>query len=587
MSVRFARIVPLFALAAVFLAATGVFAQGVDFDDEVVFPDEDWPVQRGDPVIAEKYLLWAENAIAVGQWSQARMALERALDFADVSSDISYLLALARSHEDGSRRSVLEALQLAIGTGRWKRYTEAHARLMEADQLITLRRYAAALNTLEVYRNIAGETADAAILRLAALWGLIDRGTEPRPPSVTLPVQVEFRRRMLETMDSYPRDPRPLRILFDYARGRELDRDDLVLIDIALRRLPFLLETDQELAWMAAPYINDTAEARRLVSAYRAGSLKSRQNAGFGPHPASIIQALNLGLIDDRAATDELFEESVLDRDHIISIGKLLRSEEWRNYFAEKLHAFTGAIIEDEDRDDHSESSALYYKGSLQEYSYDADQDGVTDMFIVFNAGTPQQAELTTQALRENQRPPMLIFWERYPLVKRAALGNETWLFSPGGFSFSPIIFEELGASGAYAGLLFPRRNFRNQSINRRVLAAYAASVQRPSAEFSGGVEQIFLNRGMPVRAEVTLNNTVVSVIEFNNGHPVVQWVDMDLDGRMETVRHFDKSVIKASESDWYGNGLFGTAELYRADGSVVYSWDLDGDGTREYIESR
>jgi hypothetical protein len=100
-------------------------------------------------------------------------------------------------------------------------------------------------------------------------------------------------------------------------------------------------------------------------------------------------------------------------------------------------------------------------------------------------------------------------------------------------------------------------------------------------------VEQIFLNRGIPVRAEVTLNNAIVSVTEFENGYPVVQRLDMDLDGRMETVRNFDKSSIRAAESDWYGGGVFGSAELYREDGSVVYSWDLDGDGTREYSEAR
>jgi len=585
MRVRFARIVPLMMIiAAVSLpmpaslpAQSG--SPALDYDDEEAYLDEVWPFELGDPAIAEKYLLWAENAIGMGRWRQARAALERAADFADVSSDISYLLALARSEQDENRKLVLESLQRAIGTGRWMRYTEAHARLMEADQLIFLRRYSAALDTLAAYRAAAGETADAAILRLAALKGLLNRNRrpEPRPASLSLPVQAEFRRRMLETMDNYPRDPRPLRILFDYARGREPDRDDIALVEIALRRLPFLLESDQELAWMAAPFIGDTAEARRLVAAYRAGSLKPRQSADFKPHPASIIPALNLGLIDDNGATEEFFTESVLDRAHITGIGKLLRSEEGRNYFAEKLHSFTGAIIEDEDRDDHPESRAVYHQGNLQEYYYDADQDNVTDMFIMFIAGAPQQAEL----------PAMLILWERYPLVRRAVVGNEIYLSAPGGFSFAPVFFEELGGSGKYAGLLFPRRNSRGQSISRRVVSAYASSVQRPSAEFSGGVEQVFLNRGIPVRAEVTLNNTIVSVTEFESGYPVIQRVDMDLDGRMETVRRFDKSDIRSSESDWYGDGIFGSAELYREDGSVVYSWDLDGDGAREYSERR
>jgi len=595
MSVRFVRIVPLIAVAAVFLAAVGVSAQSGPFDDEA-YVDEDWPVQRGDAAIAEKYLLWAEDAIVSGQWAQARAALERAVDFADVSSDISYLLALARSHENDGRKSVLQSLERAIGTGQWQYYTEAQARLMQADQLITLRRYSPALDTLAAYKTIAGETADAAILRLAALKGLANSGTEPRPASVTLPVHVEFRRRMLETLDNYPRDPRPLRLLFDYVRGHEPDRNDIALVEIALRRLPFLLESDQELAWMAAPFINDDAEARRLVAAYRAGSLKARQSGDFRPHHASIVPALNLGLVDDMAAADELFApdahggEMILDYDLIISVGNLLRSEEGRDHFVRKLHSFTGAITENEDRDDYPESRAIYRQGSLQEYYYDADQDGITDLFIVFNAGTPQRAELTALPLpspSQKRDREALIFWERYPLVLRTVLGSETYLPAPGGFPFAPIIFEELCASNSYAGLLFPRRDLKSPGINRRILAFNAVSVQRPSVEFAGGMEQVFFQQGIPLRAEITLDDMLVSVTEFEKGQPAVQRLDMDMDGRMETVRRFNRGVLRSAENDRYGTGLFGSKELYREDGSVVLSWDLDGDGKREYSETR
>jgi hypothetical protein len=595
MRVDSARIVPLillFAAAGLSMPAS-LPAQSGYFDDDSMYVDEGRLVERGDPAIAEKYLLWAEDAIGAGRWSQARAALERAVDFADVSSDISYLLALARSHENGSRRSVLQSLERAIGTGQWRHYTEAHARLMQADQLITLRRYSAALDTLAAYKTIAGETADAALLRLAALKGLVTSGTEPRPASITLPVQVEFRRRMLETLDRYPRDPRPLRILFDYARGREMDRDDIALVEIALRRLPFLLESDQELAWMAAPFIGDVAEARRLMAAYRAGSLRSRQSVDFRPHHASIVPALNLGLLDDTSAADELFapdahgDEMILDYDLILSVGALLRSEEGRDYFVRKLHSFTGAITENEDRDDYPESRAVYRQGSLQEYYYDSDQDGITDLFIVFNAGTPQRAELTAPPSQERGRAQTLILWERYPLVQKTVLGNETYLPAPGGFPFAPIIFEELCASNSFAGLLFPRHDPRGQGINRHMLASHAVSLQRPSPEFEGGVEQVFIERGIPVRAEVTLNDVIISVTEFENGYPVIQRLDMDLDGRMETVRRFDRSGMRLSESDWHGGAVFGSAELYRKDGSVVYSWDLDGDGTREYSETR
>jgi hypothetical protein len=567
---------------------------------------ENWPEEQGDPAVAEKYLQWAENAIAEGRWTQARAALERAADFADVLSDISYLLALARSHENEDRRLVLQSLERALGTKRWKYYTEAQARLLQADQLITLRRYSAALNTLAIYKNIAGENADMALLRLAALKGFVNSGTRPDLGLVRLPVPVEFRRRMLETLDYYPRDPRPLRILLDYARERDLDKDDIALVEIALRRLPFLLEADPELAWMAAPFINNDAEARRLVSAYRAGSLKSRADIDFKPNPASLIPALNLGLIDDIDAADELFAETILEKEIIINAGDLLRSGEGRDYFVRKLHSFTGAITEDGDADGYAESRAVYRQGNLQEYYCDTDQNGITDLFISFNAGTPQRAELTTLPLQGSGRTEALILWERYPAVQKAILGNENYLPAPGKFQFAPVNFTELGATDNYAGLLFPQRNLRSPDISRHMLASFSASVQRPSAEFEHGVEQVFLERGIPLRAEVTLNGTLVSVMEFENGHPHIQRLDLDLDGRMETVRRFrslpargrsasgGQSVLQSSESSWDsggndgpGSGIFSTAELYWEDGSIVYSWDLDGDGKREYSERR
>jgi hypothetical protein len=587
----------IIAFFIIFFCAVGLPAQSINFDDAD-------PVELGDSAVAEKYLLWVEDVIGAGNWSHAHAALERAADFSDVSSDISYLLALARSHENESRRLVLHALERAIAVGKWKHYTPAQARLMQADQLIALRRYSAAIDALEAYRTVAGASAeatvsgdaDAALLRLIALKGLGNSFTEPRPRSLRMPVPAEFRRRMLETLDKYPRDPRPLHVLFTYYSEREPVRDDTPLIEIALKRLPFLLESDQELAWMAASFINDTAEARRLVSAYRAGSLKSRQDAGFRPSPGSIVPALNLGLIDDTAAIDELFSKTILDKDLILNVGGLLRNEEGRNYLAVKLHAFTGEITENEDRDSYPESRAVYYQGGLREYYFDADQDGITDLYVAFITGTPQHVELAAMPTASlplaptsngNGRDQALVTWERYPFVQRTELNNEIWLPPPGGFPFAPIVFEEIGGSNTYAGLMFPRVNPLGSGLNRRMLAYYAVSVQHPSAEFPGGVEQVFFNKGIPIRAEVTRNGLTVSITEYENGYPVTQWLDMDMDGRMETVRNFDRRGLRSLETDWRGDGLYGSAELYRDNGSVVYSWDMDGDGSREYSERR
>ena len=546
----------------------GLFAQqGLPFDD--------WEEARGDPAVAERYQNWIEDAIAAGQWTRALAALERAADFADVSSDISWLYAVVLSHENKNRGPILQALAQAIVTGKWNRYNEADARLMQARQFIALRRYSAALDSLAVRGADVGDDADSAMLRLEALKGLVFSGTVLPPGRFTIPAPAEFRRRLLETMDRYPRDSRPLRILFDYAERREPTGDDIALMTLALRRLPFLLETDGELAWMAAPFITDVAEARRLVGSYRSGSLLG-QAGGFKPSPGSLVPALNLGLLDDFDAVDELLGADTLDKDLILGIGKLLRHEEGRDALVRGLHAFTGTITEDGDRDGIPESRAVYRQGVLLEYRYDADQDGLDELVVVFDTGSPKRGHIAALATAPSV-PPAQIQWERYPSVEKATLGSDSYLFPPGGFQFSPIVFEELCASESYTGLLFPRRDSSSPGLTRRMLSSFASSVQRPSGEFTGGIEHLHLDKGIAQRAEVILNGAVVSVTEFENGRPVIQRVDVDRDGRLETIRRFrgNGDTPRSSQSDWDGDGVFEYGEVYQDDGSVVYRWEF------------
>jgi hypothetical protein len=441
----------------------------------------------------------------------------------------------------------LQALDQAIRVGHWKRYAEAQARMLEAEQFIILRRYSAALETLAACETSAGTSADFSLLRLTALRGA--------------GMADEFRFGMGEAMDRFPRDTRLVRLLFDYAAAQKQDEDLGALVGIALKRLPFLVDSDPGLGWMAAPFTGDNDEARRMISAYRSG--------GQRPNPFSLIPALNFGLLDDIAAIDELFVPPVgikdtLDRGLIVKVGDLLRSDEGRGYLAEKLRSFTGTIKEDEEYDGYAESYAVYRQGELQEFIYDADQDGLYDLSVIFDSGSPQWADVAALAMPSDQnrqgietvnswqradldrRVKALVFWEKYPSVQRAALGKETFLFAPGYFQFAPVNFERFEDTGDAWGFAFPRFDPLCQGINRRMLASFAVTVQRPSAEFDGGLEQIHLERGVPIRAEVTLGGKTVSVTEYENGRPVIQRLDLDLDGYMDTIRRFRRSTAGA-----------------------------------------
>jgi hypothetical protein len=592
---RIARLAPVLLCV---IAAAGLFAQA--------------PESRGDAAIAEQYAQWAEREMAEGRWAEALAGLERAADFSADSSDLSYLLALARAHENKSRGAVLQALTRAIEAARWVRCRPAQARLLEAEQLAALRNYAGALASLAG----AGESADAAALRLSALKGIIESGGTAHP------ALSEFRVRMAEAMNRYPRDSRPLRVFFDYARSRIAEAEDEALMFAALKRFPLLLETDPDLAWIAAPFMQDTAEARRLVAAYRAGGLGGpAQNGNFRPNAASIAPALHLGLLDDEAAVEELFsvnENSAspvspnaglcLDLALIEAAAGLIRSEAGRNRFAEQLLAFSGTITADDDGDGFPESRARYRDGVIREYFRDADQDGLVELVIVFDAGgSPRQAEQALSGesgsggfrlpVTKEDIPAAVITWEQYPSVLRSAIGETVFIPALASFQFAPIRFAEIAATGTYAGLVYPRREPLPRRLSQRTLAASAVVIQRPGADFAGAVERIDLERGIPRHAEVTLNGQLVSETVFENGWPVIQRLDLDLDSRMETRRHFRPpkqpleyqfdylQFLEYAESDWNGDGIFEYAELYREDGSVVYSWDMDGDGTREYSE--
>ena len=510
---------------------------------------------RGEDQMAERYALWAKNMMNNGQWKEALAGLERAADFANVSSDLSYLLAVARSHEKMPRLSVLEALELALVTDAWNEYSPDTARLMKAENLIIIRAYADALKEL----SRVPASAEEAALTLKALMGS----------------PAQFRAFLTATLDRYPREIAPVRIFFDFlkkenSRNWEIDsepmptaalREDLELLDLINHRLPVLLLKDPELAWMAAPYMRDRDEARRLVLAYR---------AIYTPLPASLPVSLHLGVIDDETALEELFKASlgkpVIDIDLLAEIWGLLRREETRALFRRNLSSYTGVIIEDRDRDTIHEVSAEYFDGMITAYHYDANQDGVPELSVQFDAALPVRAEVAIppDTSRENPAGNAAVQWERYPAIQEVELDGVQYIPRPLDFHYSPLRFVDFNGSG----FLFPLRDPLGAPLTRRVLVSNSIRVERPSLEFRGGMEVVEVNQGIPVRAREYVGNMMVSETEFLRGRPQLQRVDLDFDGHMETVRHFSRNYRDME-----------LEELWNYDRNVDYTYNQEGDG--------
>jgi hypothetical protein len=256
-------------------------------------------------------------------------------------------------------------------------------------------------------------------------------------------------------------------------------------------------------------------------------------------------------------------------------------------------------ILTEVDNDGFNESFASYHSGIIQNFSYDRNQDRTFDIKINFS---PNGVPVSGVVFLVGQETLAEVSWERYPSVSQITLGtpaNETFIFRPADFQFAPVELIALGGSRNLAGLTYPVPLHRNLNLTRRALVLASSSIRRPSVEFDGGVEEIFLERGIPWKAVETLNERQVSVTEFERGLPVVQRIDLDLDGRMETTRRFRRptnddffetfdyrALIEFSQSDWRGDGAFMTSEMYLPDGSVVSSFDMDGSGEMNFSET-
>jgi hypothetical protein len=301
---------------------------------------------------------------------------------------------------------------------------------------------------------------------------------------------------------------------------------------------------------------------------------------------------------------EELFSPGigapVLDRSLILLVWELLRNNLGKEEFRRNLLRFSGVITEDRNDDGWHESEARYREGMIQEYRYDGDQDGIWDLRVYFSAGQPVRAETALLPEAGGGSAGLALYWERYPALFRAEAGGLRYLPRPLEFLFAPLRFVELGGTGL-SGFRYPEADPRSPRLSLRSLVAFALTVEGPGREFEGAVERVELDRGIPRGASEWLGDRLVSVTEFIAGRPSVQRLDLDLDGRMETVRRFYREgeipeegpseqgfpdysrLLRSSESDWDGDGVYETGETYYPDGRTARSWDMDRDGVKDY----
>ena len=422
----------------------------------------------GEEAIAARYAEWADTALREKRYAEAEAFLLRAADYGVASSDLSYLLAVVKKERLSPVREWLAAARLALATDRWTLYSRRDAVYIEAEALIRLSLYNEALNAL----SELGEDEYAEELRLRAMY--------------SLPEAVGFDAVLGAALDRYPYNPAFLRILFRRVVGKSVPTDsEKALVDTALRRLPALLETSGELIRYAAPFIADRDEARRLLASWlESGGAERAERV------AALPLCLDAGITGEEEAIDELFytdRDSVLpviDRDTLLAVWELLRTDEARDAFSRRLTSFSGTITLDENGDETADSRAVYRNGALTSYSRDENQDGVDELLAAFESGWPVSAELDyaggggfEAGLGMGNGGKVSIVWEKYPALREAERGGERYFFRPMEFNYPAVRFQTLGGPG---GILFPLPENGVGMFTDHLLLAADYRIERP-----------------------------------------------------------------------------------------------------------
>jgi tetratricopeptide (TPR) repeat protein len=512
---------------------------------------------RGDAAVASRYFDYALAAALDGRWADAEETLSRASDFSDVSSDVSYLLALARLRGGKPVGAALEALSRAVEAGRWSRYAEHDARLLEGECLAAIRSFDQALAAV----SSCPESPEKTLVRLRALAGQGDRG--------------RFRALARDALDAYPRDTRIVRLLFAFLDPSVASDGDLSLAETALSRLPFLLDADPFLAVLAYPFVRDSRERRDLIAAYRAEGHVS---------PRSVGPALELGLIADADAAAELFSYPSVDLKTLRSVFSLLRDDDGRSRFSRTAAAYSGTVSEDADGDGRSEARTVYAAGTIASFSYDSDQDGIPEVSVDFRDGLPVAARVAaslsvepnagllsagrpvaSRPAGEGERVFARVAWSRYPYASEAELDGVKYEYAAREFPLAPLTLNRLVPSG---DARIPQADPLAFRLTERSLLSFAAAVEREGELAPGSVERVSFVRGVAVRAVETLKGAVIARTEFDRGRPAARYLDLDLDGRMEAVQRFrfsetEGAVVDRVEIDENGDGKIDRTERY------------------------
>ena len=537
----------------------------------------------------------AESCLTGNDFESAKSQSELGLSYDDSISDLFYIKAAACVNLGYKKAEIIQSLDTAFEKNNWVDYTTTGARILYADLLSDRGDYDKSLKILDDDPFIY--SADAEFVRIKNYYRMGSQASISQARNKT-----NAARRI------YASDYRFMQCFFYfevlYLLDAEIHKREYVMPDIVrtiaasyLLHLPDYSGKNQELELMAS-FFAEGDEKDRLIRAIDAKDMSIQ--------PLLAIAGLRQGRYTDKQAFDLFFQTSQnkIQLNLLQCLCSLIKDEEVRYEFSEKMTNFEGTITADLDFDLQNELTVEYKKGRPSTFEYSFHNDGIIDVRAECDLGSPKHVQLGTLAeISYYDFPEVSLIYEN-----RGRPDEISFEFLRKNYDYK---FFEMKADQVLASL---ELDFYLPNLSKEINLPSDDEIRRHCNQMKFYVDErdnasvvYTMFEGQPVEASFYDGDKLYATCSFTEKLPFVRLCDYDGDRFFETEEYFnlytnDGSRINAHNKgmvskvfsefagkqnlflnkvciDRNGNKSIEFSEEYTQDGDIITVWDNNDDG--------
>lgn len=542
----------------------------------------------------------AEKKLLEKNWTEALDYADMAISYDDTFSDVYYIKAAAEYGLSYTKKAVLNSLETAFEKNDWVGYNKNGARILYADMLSEIGSYEKSMEVLDEDPFIY--SADAEFIRVKNGYRI-----------GTVETLEKARDRVFSACRVYPKDERFLNLFFMF-EGTFMNLSELHLTEYKvpsivqkianeyIKKMPYYENPSEGIDILASMFANQEDKIRLLKS------IGTRMDKS----PLYPIIALKNGVISEIEACDLFFEFA----DYSINIellelfASLLTDEDVIQNFREHLISYDGKLGMDMNLDFMNEIEIQYERGRAKEIHYDINTDGVEDLFVLCDFGSPLSIKFPVTGKQ--------IFYSLYPQISNVIIGSYNKLGFEAGSVFNfvngdllyspfemtiPAFLADMDIN-FYVPFIIDEMDVPSDEL----MSEKASSIVYEISERENATVALSFAKKDISAADFYADGRKYAYSAVDDKNYIIRHLDSNNDGVFETTQYFNHSTpdnpfvaepedeklvesifglvakdkgiyLEKVEVDNTGDSVCNYSEVYQNAGGKIVTWDFDGDG--------